>query len=623
MLIEAIATLLLVDTFKLWRRRSSYPAIQFKANQNQPNQTVGHLSRYQDFMLFTAPGLTIDEQLLKLAVQWAEDEGLLVVDLCPSYAQSVDQLSLLQKAHPINYSQKPFAQGITAGLAIVIHESVYQRFTFPTQWKDWIEWVDFAHSLKRYAPWQSSLLLVKNWKQVSFFEYLDQNIQGSTEEHAKLKRTLLSMMHQGQMDLAKVALPLIWFALIRSMLALEPMGFVCTFIWTFQPMLILGDGFARDSKTYSLLRPWIDFKNWLFILGPSLDQKAKEKEDKKREYQELLKDGTDRFFEPREERCPICQLNQLKLHLELSDQYQSKPGTFRLDQCERCGHIFQNPRLSIEGLNFYYKDFYDGLGEEGMDKIFGASDESYKQRIAMIRSFSNPQNWLDVGGGHGHFALIAKHMMPQTQFDVLDLSESVDIAAKRGWIHQGMRGLFPEMAESLKGKYDGISMSHYLEHTIKPIDEIKAASVVLETGGVLMIEVPNPESKIAKVLGSFWLPWFQPQHLNLLSIKNLQRLLEAHQFEVLSVDCSNAHQSVDLFFSVLILLQRLAPDPNRPWQYPEPSNQRKSLLSLWRLIVVLVCLPLVLIAYGLDLALRPLLAKEGYSNTYRMIAQKK
>ena len=33
---------------------------------------------------------------------------------------------------------------------------------------------------------------------------------------------------------------------------------------------------------------------------------------------------------------------------------------FTLEQCGDCGHVFQNPRLTPEGLEFYYRDFYDG-----------------------------------------------------------------------------------------------------------------------------------------------------------------------------------------------------------------------------------------------------------------------
>ena len=63
-------------------------------------------------------------------------------------------------------------------------------------------------------------------------------------------------------------------------------------------------------------------------------------------------------------------------------------------------------------------------------------------------------------------------------------------------------------------EYDVVSMHQYLEHTREPLEELKAANRVLKVGGYLLIEVPNPDSLLGVVLRSFWLAWFQPQHLH-------------------------------------------------------------------------------------------------------------
>ena len=238
----------------------------------------------------------------------------------------------------------------------------------------------------------------------------------------------------------------------------------------------------------------------------------------------------------------------------------------------------------------------------------------------MIRAHGSPLSWLDVGGGHGHFALIAKHLLPQTRFDVLDLSESVEIAAKRRWCDRGIRGLFPEVAPELKGMYDGISMSHYLEHTTDPVAELDAVADVLKPGGMIMIEIPDPESIIGRRLGWLWLPWFQPQHLHLLSTQNLIKLLEQRGFEIAEVDRHEAHQSVDFFFAALILVQRIAPDPNQPWRRETP--QKVAMMSIWRLLVSLVFLPLIISGALLDRLIRPLLVRPKLSNTQRVLAIK-
>ena len=110
------------------------------------------------------------------------------------------------------------------------------------------------------------------------------------------------------------------------------------------------------------------------------------------------------------------------------DLFQHKPGAFTLERCRGCGHVFQNPRLSLAGLDFYYKDFYDGLGEAGMEFIFGFGAQPYHDRARMVRAVATrPQRWLDVGAGHGHFcchrarrAARRRVRRPRPQRDAID-----------------------------------------------------------------------------------------------------------------------------------------------------------------------------------------------------------
>src|SRR5439155_15722535 len=97
--------------------------------------------------------------------------------------------------------------------------------------------------------------------------------------------------------------------------------------------------------------------------------------------------------------------------------------------------------------------------------------------------------------------------------------------------------------------YDAISMSHYLEHTRDPRLELDAARTALAPAGCLMIEVPDPEYPLGRVLRRYWLPWFQPQHQHLLSVKNLDRLLRERGFEPVAWHRGRAHQKVDFFFA--------------------------------------------------------------------------
>src|SRR5690606_2556722 len=157
--------------------------------------------------------------------------------------------------------------------------------------------------------------------------------------------------------------------------------------------------------------------------------------------------------------------SRLTCYLVSPDIRQAKPGQFQLDECEDCGHIFQNPRLTPEGLDFYYRDNYDGIQGEIVESMFDAQYDMYLRRARHVREHVQRGLWLDVGTGYGHFCEAAREVLPDTEFHGLDFGNSIAEAEKRGWISRGISGLFPEVASEIEDRYDVVSMHHYLEHT--------------------------------------------------------------------------------------------------------------------------------------------------------------
>ncbi|MGH8896774.1 MAG: class I SAM-dependent methyltransferase [Egibacteraceae bacterium] len=334
-------------------------------------------------------------------------------------------------------------------------------------------------------------------------------------------------------------------------------------------------------------------------------------------YQADLAGGVERLFEPNLACCPWCASADLRRRLATTDLVQRKPGRFSLDQCQGCGHVFQNPRLSADGLDFYYRDFYDGLGERCMGLLFNQGGARYRSSAQALRPVDPPRSWLDVGTGHGHFCNAAREVWPQTAFDGLDMGAGVELAARRGWVDRAWRGRLVDLASDLAGGYDVVSMFHYLEHTTDPHAELAAAAAALRPGGHLLIEVPDPQSRWAGLLGRWWLPWFQPQHLHLIPAANLRVRLAELGFTVTLEQHAEPHIPVDLLGAAWLALNAAAPADDLPW-LPRPSRLQR----LARAGTITAGVPVLLAAALADQVIAPVGRRAGLSNAYRILARK-
>ena len=397
-------------------------------------------------------------------------------------------------------------------------------------------------------------------------------------------------------------------------------GLVALAIYHLQPLCVfLGTSLRpRDLLVVTLLRYPMEVWRWISSVTAGSEGKARDPWEQARDvYARLLERGTAAFFEPRRETCPLCGGKNLRVHVRSGDLFQRKPGRFVLERCGSCGHIFQNPRLSEEGLSFYYRDFYDGLLGTTVRNQFDQQSSRYLERAEMLRGVHEPRRWLDVGGGEGQFCAASRRVWPQARFELLDQNEAIGDAVRCGWVDAAYRGQFPSLAQTLESRYDVVSMSHYLEHTIDPAAEIAAASVVLREEGVLFLEVPDPDCALGRPLGRFWFMWFQPQHLHFVSASNLDRLLRENGFIPLVWHRREAHIPLDFTGAVIIAIGDLGGVPvNFPWRRPLGPTWLR-----WVPAWILGFVPL-LVAMFAEWALRPLIGPLRLSNVYRVLARK-
>ncbi|MFF3940334.1 class I SAM-dependent methyltransferase [Streptomyces phaeofaciens] len=293
------------------------------------------------------------------------------------------------------------------------------------------------------------------------------------------------------------------------------------------------------------------------------------------------------IHDPRRDDCPWCGSKRLRTRLRSPDLRHPRPGTFVVDECRDCAHAFQNPRLTPEGLTLYDSDG---------DPRFSRGRLRATARVML--PFPEPESWLDVGTGDASFPRAAKELFTYTAFDGLDPTPRVERARAAGRLDEAHRGRLttPEVLARLRGRYDVVSMLHHLEHTRDPKEELAAALTALRPGGHLLLELSDPASASATVLGKWWHPYDQPRHLHLIPLANLRTELEAQGCDIVSTDRRTPHTPHDLSTAVAL---RLAGSRLRP-----------------------LAGPAVTLAAALDHLLAPALRRTRFSNAYRVVARK-
>ncbi len=566
------------------------------------------------FRFVLAEGVELGDDTRRAASAFARRGGLQVVDLVPADLPTEQLLDLARRVNTPTFSTDRLAPGYTTGHAILTEARVLARLGIDLPvGQDLtgvcpIDLADLALRLKKCAPATAGFAVAPTLCTAT------QDPHARVEALRKgaltpLPATLGARLAAGTLTAVCLATVPVW-------------GSAALLAYWLQPSLVrAGRRFSpADRHRSSLLRPAVGPYRWLRTAqaGYRLRSTTEPHTDLRAEYEAEIAQGVERFLEPRRGTCPWCGSADLKIRVVSADVFLWKPGTFTLEECGGCGHVFQNPRLTTTGLDFYYRDCYDGIGETETERVFAMRVHPYADRAEILRTHATPRNWLDVGTGHAHFCLVAKGRWPATVFDGLDMSDSVETAERHGWVEQGHRGIFTELTEKLEGNYDVVSMYHYLEHTLDPKAELEAAHTALAPGGHLIIEVPDPESRMGRLLGRWWFPWGQPQHLNLVPIGNLKEALAKRGFIPVAEERVLLRPSWDFAAAVITMARSWTADPRKPWSGVQPSRGR----TLMRAAAWTAAAPVAAGAAVLDLAVTPFLEQLRCGAAYRLLARK-
>ena len=588
-----LSAVLVVDLLRIRKRILSIPTLKSDAAEPAP-----------ELQLVSAPGVDVPDQVLDAALAHMGSHALRGLDLIPGNLSLATAWSMgchIDRAAHRSQVSRPGETGVHAFIApsvvldeLGVEEAQASLASFTSVAREVRRRLGDAHDLA-IAPGLSAS------PRNPFFN------AGVLE--VKLVDSIVPVL---------AGVPLTIALIVVGPLVAPVMGTVTLVLHALQQATaVSGTGLrVRLPFLQGLLRIPVDLLQWLQLIRSIRVTKDKI-EALRPAYDALLEGGVERFFIPETEACPVCGEGVFGRRFTLPDLFQGKPGSFQLMQCTSCHSWVQNPRLSLEGLAFYYKDAYDGLGERSLDALFGANQAMYEQRVAMVSAHTSPRRWLDVGCGHGHMFSRARSILPDTRLEGLDFGSAVSIGKARGWMDEAHEGLFTEKAHDLAGRFDVVSMCHYLEHVTDQRAELEAAHRALAPGGLLLIEVPDPESIFRRLLGRYWMPWYQPQHLYLVPTVQLAAMLREKGFEPIEWHTGSAHSPNDFLLASVVWLRQFAPHLDVPWL------ARSSVLERLRHGLVWVAgIPLVLGCLVIDKLLASVARRAHHVSQYRVIARR-
>ncbi|MEI6122343.1 MAG: class I SAM-dependent methyltransferase [Bacteroidota bacterium] len=233
------------------------------------------------------------------------------------------------------------------------------------------------------------------------------------------------------------------------------------------------------------------------------------------------------------ETCEICGKNSFSKYLDSQDYFLTQEK-FTIVKCNNCQFLFVNPRPTETEIRKYYQS-----------KEYISHSNSKKGLINQIYQFVRKRNNIKK------FNLIQKYKQFGTILDIgCATGEFLNYFKKNGWKVVGLEpneharnfaktkyglNIFPErfLYEKHKEKFDVITMWHVLEHIHFLSQRIEQVKNNLRQGGVLIIAVPNVESKDSKIYGKFWAGYDLPRHIYHFTQSSIKELFKKFGFDII------------------------------------------------------------------------------------------
>jgi 2-polyprenyl-3-methyl-5-hydroxy-6-metoxy-1,4-benzoquinol methylase len=232
--------------------------------------------------------------------------------------------------------------------------------------------------------------------------------------------------------------------------------------------------------------------------------------------------------------CPLCNSQNISKVLKAKD-YTVSHETFEVWNCSDCQARFtQGVPVESEIGRYYQSEDYISHSntQKGLVSRLYQSVRSYtlRQKRNWVKKVSGLATGriLDIGCGTGEFL----NAMKGAGWHTLGLEPDEgarQMARKNYGLEVQQQDQLFELEEEA---FDVISMWHVLEHVHRLHPYLDKIAKLLKAEGVLIIAVPNYQSKDADTYGKEWAAYDVPRHLYHFSPAAMEQLLESHGFQL-------------------------------------------------------------------------------------------
>jgi len=228
----------------------------------------------------------------------------------------------------------------------------------------------------------------------------------------------------------------------------------------------------------------------------------------------------------------VCDENEFSTFLKCSDHFLTQED-FIIQKCNNCGFLFTNPRPFVNELGNYYKSeeyiSHSNTNKGLVNSIYQKVRQfTLKKKYKLVSNFHDKGSILDIGCATGEFLNIFK----ENNWEVRGI-EPDENARKMAVSNYDLNiGVEDDIETIESNSFDVITMWHVLEHVSHLNERISQIKRLLKNNGILVVAVPNCNSKDAKIYKEFWAAYDVPRHLYHFSQDTIKPLFEKHNFEL-------------------------------------------------------------------------------------------